>query len=530
MKLGVIFVSIVCIFNITLMKKHLSALLLLTGFSGAASAQNAYEIKVSIKNCIDQECYLTKYTWDKPYLVDTAKVDKSGNMEFTGKQKLEKGIYSIYSSKRGMLYFDFIVDESQKLTFATDTTDFHKNMKIAGPKENQDFEDFVKFMGGKNQERALYEKDVRAKKLADSTKLLSEKSATLYKEIKKYQSEYLAKNPKNYIATIIRLQNDPEVPEPPATLKEKKDKDLWQYNYYKNHFWDGIPLNDHGTLNTNKIFADKFKRYFEKVIVQHPDTVIAEADKMIKATEPNKELFKYITHNITVLSENSKIMGMDAVFVHMVNKYYRTRLADWVDENVLQKMLKRADILEPLLIGKVSPELKMMDTTGVKTAVKLGMDTITDSKRLTEVYYKNLPAFEKLFVALDKVKAKYTVLVFWDVDCGHCKKEIPLILDAYHKLRKEGIDVEVFAVYNHHEYDKWRKFIIEYKLDWINVADGVHLNNLTEKFDIYSTPVIYILDQNKIIKAKRVGGEQVEEVIRMMSKEKKTPEDKKSEK
>jgi hypothetical protein len=49
-------------------------------------------------------------------------------------------------------------------------------------------------------------------------------------------------------------------------------------------------------------------------------------------------------------------------------------------------------------------------------------------------------------------------------------------------------------------YDKWRRFIIEHKLDFINVIDGVHINNLTERFDINRTPVIYILDKKNIIK------------------------------
>ncbi len=503
------------------MKKHVSLILSLVGFSFFQSeAQNAYEIKVAIKNSSDDVCYLTKYTWDKPYIVDTAKVDKAGNMSFSGKQKLEKGIYSLYSAKKGMLYFDFIINESQKLTFSTDTLNYYKNMKVTGPKENQDFLEFVTFMGSKNMERMNYEKDVKSKKIADSTKLLNERNADLFKQIKKYQSDYLAKNPNNYLATLIRLQNDPEVPEAPLAKNGRKDS-LWQYNYYKNHFWDGIPLNDYGTLNTNKIFADKFKRYFEKVIVQHPDSVIAEADRFIKATEPNKDLFKFITHNLTFMTETSKIMGMDAVFVHLINKYYRTGKATWLDEKSLEKVIDRADILEPILIGKVSPELQMIDTAGVKTIQKLGMDTISSSEKLTQVYYDNQTTLQKLFVSLSKIKSKYTVLVFWDVDCGHCKKEIPIILDAYHKMKKEGIDMEVFAVYTQHEYDKWKKFIIENKLDWVNVTDGVHLNNLKKKFDIYSTPVIYILDKNKIIKVKRVGAEQVEEVIRMMEKEKK---------
>ena len=120
------------------------------------------------------------------------------------------------------------------------------------------------------------------------------------------------------------------------------------------------------------------------------------------------------------------------------------------------------------------------------------------------------------FISMSTIKADYFVLVFWDVDCGHCKTEIPKLLEEYHALLKDKKDVKVFSVYTQHEYEKYRKYIIDNKLDWINVYDGVHINNIKEKYDIYSTPVIYVLDKNKRIKAKRIGTEQVKDIIAQM--------------
>ena len=36
-------------------------------------------------------------------------------------------------------------------------------------------------------------------------------------------------------------------------------------------------------------------------------------------------------------------MGMDAVFVHMVENYYMTGEVDWVDEKQLKKIEERAE-------------------------------------------------------------------------------------------------------------------------------------------------------------------------------------------
>ncbi len=517
-------------------KKLLIGLLVLSGLVFAqkkAKAQTkgkpavetgGYNLSFTVKDLKDSACYLTKYMWDKTspnIIVDTAKLDKKGTVVFSGKKKLEKGIYSLIAAKRLIILFDVIVGDNQSFSIATDTIDYYKHMKITGSPENEDFLNFVIFMSSKNKERMDYEKEVMAKKTADSTKLITEKNTEIFKLIKAYQKDYLKKNPSNYMATIIRLQMDLDMSdvEIPKASNNRPDS-VWQYNYYKNHYWDGIDLTDLGVLNTNKLYYDKLKKYIEKVVLQHPDTLIKECDRLIEKVKPNKEMYKYMVYFLTYTMESSKIMGMDAVFVHIAKKYYcDNNTAFWLDKKTLDKICDRATILYPLLLNNKITDCRMMDTTGTKTAQKLGIDTITDSKRLTDVYLKNRDMLDKLQINLYSIKADYTILVFWDVDCGHCKKEIPVLLESYHKLKKEGYDIQVMAVYTKDEYNKWRQFIKEQKLDWINVADGIHLNNITKTYDIFSTPVIYMLNKDKVIKAKRIGADQVEDVIKIMKRE-----------
>ncbi|HRP45816.1 MAG TPA: redoxin domain-containing protein, partial [Ginsengibacter sp.] len=40
----------------------------------------------------------------------------------------------------------------------------------------------------------------------------------------------------------------------------------------------------------------------------------------------------------------------------------------------------------------------------------------------------------------------FTIVAFWDPDCGHCKKEIPRLAEVYHKMKKDGIDIETYSV------------------------------------------------------------------------------------
>ena len=62
-------------------------------------------------------------------------------------------------------------------------------------------------------------------------------------------------------------------------------------------------------------------------------------------------------------------------------------------------------------------------------------------------------------------------------------------------------------------YKDWVEFIQKNNLDWINVCDSKRHSNFRFEWDIQSTPQIYILDQNKVIKARRIGADQVEDYI-----------------
>lgn len=495
--------------------KKLTIALLFTGLG--LHAQNAYELKMHVKGLKDSVCYLFKYKWESHVIVDTAKV-KKGNFIFSGKEPLEKGIYFLVRQNKTMIGLDFLVDSVQRFSISCDTVTLYRNMKITDSKLNEDFKSFVLFMTEQNKEVAEYEKGLKFRGEKDSTDLLAKERSKRYELIKKYQGNYIEQNPKSYLSQIIKMQS--EVPKPKnVPVDSFGEKDVaWEYNYYVKSYWDGIPLNQVSTLNTNKLYYYRLKNYFEKIVLQDPDTLIKTCDWLMKKTEGCEEMYKYMGFYLTYTIDRSKIVGHDAVFVDLVNKYYKTNKATWYDEKQNLKIIERSEILEPLLIGKVLPETNMTDTTGAKLVHELGIDTITSSEHLTEVYFKNQKALESTFVPLHKVKADFTIVIFWDVDCGHCQKDVPKLKEVYDKMKSENKNVEVYAVYAHHDVAKWKKFIREKKLNWINVYDGVHLNDLKKKYDIYSYPVIYLLDKNKVIKSKRIGVERIEEIINHFSK------------
>jgi peroxiredoxin len=444
-----------------------------------------YNIKFKVKGLKEgAQCLLANYYGDKQYIKDSAKVGGNGEVIFSGKEKNPEGIYLFVLPGKNK-YFDFVMDAEQNFTLETDTLDFTKNMKAKGSQENKDFYDYQNFMAGKQKEvEPLRNKLNALKKGNDSIKIITDKLTAIDNEVKKYKLDYIKNNPKSFVAKIYSAMEEPEVPEAPILSNGRKDS-TFAYRYYKSHFWDTYDFGDERLLRT-PIFNNKFKQYMDKLTPHTADSINIACDYMIKRSRANKEVFKYVAYWLTLTYEESKIMGDDAVFVHMVDKYLPEMY--WVDSTHNYKMRDRINTLKPVLIGQKAPLIVMPDSLG-----------------------KNISLYD--------IKSKYTVVLFWDHGCSHCKKEVPKLVEAYNKtLKAKG--VTVYAIETEDKPEEWRKFIRANKMEWINVHQkDEYLRAVTKKiYDIYSTPVIYLLDENKIIRAKRVDADQLDGLIDMFEK------------
>ncbi|WP_264565082.1 thioredoxin-like domain-containing protein [Flavobacterium sp. N3904] len=499
------------------MKKIILSFVLFFGLM-FVHAQTGHEIKINLQHCKDTVAYLAFYQFDKLYVSDTCKKVVNGNIVFKGKKNLDKGVYFLLSQEKGN-YFDFIVDEqSQKQQITSDKTNLLENLKAVNSNQNKNFFDYIRFVSAKNKEFDNFKKAIKEQKKPDSVALLTKEFKVLNATIQEKDLSTIAQNKGNYLAEIINLKTEKTAKDIPNVSNGRPDS-IFAYKYYKKHFWDGVNFQDDAMLR-NPFFANKIKQYFNTVVVQHPDSICVEIDRMMSKTKQGTKMNMLLLAYFTSTYEIPKIMGMDKVFVYMVDNYFKTGKANGVyDDSVIKLIINRGNVLAPLQLGKTAPDLYMIDIPTHDKIAKMGFDTAKTSEEITKIYYDNKSEIEKYYVTLSNIKADYLILIFWDVDCGHCQKEVPKILDLYHDLLKENKDVKVFGVYTQNDFDKYKKYIIDNKIDWINVYDGVHINNLKDKYDVVTTPVIYILDRNKVIKAKGIGSEAIKSIITQMEKE-----------
>ena len=462
-------------------------ILLLLGIPVALFSQKeGFSIKIKIKPLKDSVVYLGNYYGDKQYVKDTAKVDANGNASFEGKDALPGGIYLVVLPSKK--FMELIIDKEQHFTIESDTSDLVRKMKIKGSDDNVLFYKYLTYIADRQAEIEPMRKKASKMKDKDSLVALQKQMGEIDKKVREYKITYAKEHPETFLAKVFIASQDPDVPETPLLPNGKKDSSF-PFRYYKAHYLDKVDLTDDRLLRTPVIY-NKVKYYLDKLVMQVPDSIMKEADRIIAMTKGNKETFKYCVYYCTYTCETSPYMGMDAIFVHMGEKYYMTGQAYWVDSASLRKVADKVKILKPLLIGQPAPSLYLTDTT--ENPQKL--------------------------ISFKDIKSPYTIIYFWDPECGHCKKQTPKLKEFYDKYKSKGF--EVYAINIESNHDEWIKYIKEHKLNWINVSNSQHHYYMKEYYDVYSTPVLYLLDEHKKIIAKRIDAEALDGYVANMLRQK----------
>ncbi len=450
----------------------------LISLNSFAQKNKGFDITLKINSYKDSICVLGYHYGDNKYVKDTFKFDSKGICHLKGDKALNPGIYLVILSKNN--YFELVINKNQFFEIETDTSNFIESLKVKGDEENKVFNDFQRFMI-KNQKELMDINSWLAKHKdtltanQDSLKLMRKEQEELNNIIEKYQKDFALTNKDMLISKVINLMRDIDVPEKP---KDNTDE-YWEFKYRKKHYWDNIDLTDDVLLYT-PVFHPKLMNYFNNMIHPDPDSIIKEAQFVIEKSRKDSNMFRYLVVKLTNKYESSNYMGMDKVFVNLAEKYYLSGDAYWADSSMLSKIKERVTRIKPNLLGSQAPPIYLLDT------------------------------LDNLYPLYD-VQAKYTIMLFYDPECGHCKKFTQELKDIYDNYKRE--DVEVYGVCTVTDKEKWVKYLKLNNLKWINVADIKLQSNFRAWYDLYSTPVIYVLDENKKIIAKRLNVEQTQEMI-----------------
>ena len=447
----------------------------LTSLSQGVRAQPC-QIKVTLDGLKDTNLYLANYYGSKILRVDSARIDKTGTAIFKNKEARSQGIYLIYLNKDN--YFDFLLGADQQFSIRTSFGPQAKRI-FQGAAETETFQQYQEFLSVQRIRQQKLQKELEAhKNNPDSVKIISPEIDELNQEMENYWEKKSSEYKGTFLADFLRsmIYPHPTPFNPPADCKNPDSlKWVMNYNFNKDHYWDNFNFSQPAMIRT-PLIDSRLDNYFKNTLLQIPDSFLQPTFELIEKAKANEEMYRYISLQRLNAAVTSEVMGMDKLFVEIAERYFLNGKATWLDTAAIAKVKEKVRVTKPNLIGNLAPELKLPDSEGN--------------------YY-----------SLRQMNAKYTILLFWEPNCSHCKKAVPqLYKDLYLPLKDKGIDI--YAVCTQNKKEDWLKAISEYKIyDWTNVWDPSVTSNFRYLYDIFSTPVIYILDPSKHIIAKRLDVE-----------------------
>lgn len=472
------------------MKRTLFLLFTLFCCSFLLAQNNEFELKVTFKPFKNQYIYLGYYYGKQKPIVDSVLLDQNSFGVFKRNKKMEKGVYLVgYPGKTG--YFEILIDKEQKFSVFADTANLMNTLRFEGSPDNVLFLQYQNYIIAKAKEIENAKAQFASAKTAiDSAKWHTsiEKAGN---EIKNNRQMIIDKNPNATITALLKAMKDPVVP-PANQHPGGKYDSTFAYRYYKDHYWDDAYFFDERLARTS-FFEEKLDRYFEQLVAPDPDSVIKELDWMLAYATANDEMQRFLLLKFVNRYFNMKYMWEDRVFVHLFEKYFSQKEFPWLTEKGKKSIFDRAYSLMANLFGAQAAEIELPDSAG---------------------------KIKNLF----SISEPYTVVVFWDPTCGHCKETLPRI-DSIYRAKWKALNVKIYAVGKETDGTRndWLKFINDHHLnEWVHVyyskADNdARVNNsipgYSQLYDVQAVPTIYLLDKDKRILAKKIPFEQIDDVL-----------------
>ena len=223
------------------------------------------------------------------------------------------------------------------------------------------------------------------------------------------------------------------------------------------HFWDGIEAFD-GPTDENPVLASQLDFYFDKMVAPLPDSITLEITRLIDRTSDNIDLRDFILWHLLERYRHPEYMSQDQVFVWLYDQYFSQLEIKDLNTTNLAMIQEKAERLRRLALFNVAPDIKINGT-----------------------------------YILQSVESEHIVLFFYDHSCEVCieeKQELDSVCATLPEIKVLPID--------------------------LNMDQTANLSELLAIFDTYdieAKPMIYVLDKEKRIIAKKIRAKQIPSIL-----------------
>ena len=433
-----------------------------------------YQIKIKAVNTIDSIAFFRGTVFDdKNYIPkDTIKLYK-GNYTVAAKKPIIGGIYFLYFPK-----------SKQKVFFSIENKDSIK-IEIRG----LNYLDSIKFSNKANQqfiEYQLLEKKLSnydsmyAAELAKGKKFNLAQKAAFFQPKTSQLISYrttLLKNLKQVDALFLHLNT--------LNILDSSVPSRKNYNG-RNELIKRINFK-----NPKLLFTPNIKNVLNEYYSYYPlqaDSLNKGLDTVMNKVDGKSNISMYITDYFIKLLHNREIVNNTEAYTYYLEKY------------ILNQKYKISDIkqLDQLKTELANLKSLQLQDTCVNMILK---DTAGQVQNLLEFASQN----------------KFTLIIFYDPTCEHCKVELPK-MDSTINLLENTYNIKVgrYAVCNEPNLPVsiWKDFIINYNLskNYINVNLGNNMD-LRKSYDAFTNPIFYLVNNKGILLGKKLSPQTVRNLI-----------------
>jgi peroxiredoxin len=226
-------------------------------------------------------------------------------------------------------------------------------------------------------------------------------------------------------------------------------------------FMSAQAVNDTVTMNA---LMKQLKTMQEELIVLAKDAISKNNDKYLSALLLENNLATQ-----TITAEEGK-----AYFDKFTDKIKQTRAG-----KSIEKIVKAAT---EVVIGKPAPDF-------------------------------SAPSPEGKTISLKESLGKVTIIDFWASWCAPCRQENPNVVAMYNELHEKGLNI--IGVSLDKDGDKWKEAIAKDGLTWAQISNLKFWQEpIAEQYNVKSIPATFILDENGIIVARDLRGDELKAKVK----------------